>query len=49
MRRVPTSKKRHKHLRRKRTADWEESRKNMEHRDRLADDAAHEYIKEAVK
>lgn len=46
MKRKPTSAKKHKDLRRKRTADWDKSRENMEQRDRLADEAAHGVIKE---
>lgn len=44
----PSSAKKHKALRRKRRADWDQSREEMEQRDRLADDAAHEFIREAL-
>ncbi len=49
MKKKPTSKKKHKELRRIRKADWDKSRKDMERRDRVADDLAHEFIKEALK
>ncbi len=48
MKKKPTSAKKHKNLRRKRRADWNQSRANMERRDRLADDMAHEFIAQEV-
>lgn len=48
MKKLPTSKKKHAHLRRKRTADWDESRRQMEERHRLADEAADEYLKDLL-
>lgn len=49
MKKKPSSAKKHRHLRRNRRVNWEQSRLDMEYRDRLADDAAHKYIQEIMK
>lgn len=49
MKKKPTSAKKHKELRRVRRTDWDLLRKRMEERDRIADDAAHNFIMENLK
>lgn len=49
MKKLPSSKKKHKDLRRKRRANWDESRDNMERREAQAEKFANEFVSELMQ